>query len=97
MEQMIFSADWFMVAAPPGLHDGWIQTETKGFKVEIDSSPLILAQSGCCAPGASSTSKHKRASVLPVHGRKFKPPASRVMVDSYKMIFLKILERFVSV
>jgi hypothetical protein len=42
---------------------------------------LILAQTGCYAPGASSTSKHKSASAFPAYGRKFKPPASRVVVD----------------
>jgi hypothetical protein len=40
MEQMIFSAGWFMVAAPPGLHDGWIQTETMRFNFKIGSNPL---------------------------------------------------------
>ena len=48
---------------------------------------LILAQTGCYAPGASSTSKHKNASVFSCHRqlpmeRKIKPPASRVVVDS---------------
>jgi hypothetical protein len=43
---------------------------------------LILVQTGCYAPGVSSTSKHKRASVFSAYGRKFKPPASRVVVDS---------------
>jgi hypothetical protein len=48
---------------------------------------LMIAKTGCDAPGASSTSKHKRASVvscqrqLPL-ARKFKLPASRVVVDS---------------
>jgi hypothetical protein len=45
------------------------------------SLSLILAQTGCDAPGASSTSKDKRASVFSAYGRKYKPHASRVVVD----------------
>jgi hypothetical protein len=63
----------------------------QGGKINLQGdrhADLILAQTGCDAPGASSTSKHKSASVfscqlqLPL-ARKFKPPASRVVVDLF--------------
>jgi hypothetical protein len=45
---------------------------------------LFLPKTGCYAPVASSTSKHSSASVFPAYGRKSKPPALRVVVDSSK-------------
>jgi hypothetical protein len=50
---------------------------------------LILAQTGSYATGASSTSKHKSASAFTAYGRKSKPPASQVVVDS-RFFYLEI-------
>jgi hypothetical protein len=68
-----------------------VNIHAQGCKINLQGdryADLILAQTGCDAPGASSTSKHKSASVfscqrqLPL-ARKFKPPASLVVVDLF--------------